>query len=867
MQPGSEYWDLFFDEVDSHLESLTQQLSELGKAPKNPEIIKEIFRIVHTVKGMASTIGFNSVAKLCHKMEEIFDYYRKNSVPVKASTIQLQIKSADSLFKIVEYISSNGEELQICSTLSEAICKELDKELKSFINCDKETAPPEKNQDKEKTEDTQKIQEKAKENKEVSPSGTGEEKEIKIKIKFSPDCTMPGVRAFMTAQVLEKNGFLIESDPPKEQFLDNMEIVSHGLIASVKSTKSANQLKDRLLKICDVIDVEAEEVKIENFSFDSEQPPKSNDKTETEGTDRNRTLDLDPQSIIRKFSEKEKEEFNNRILKAYHVDLSLSEEVQRPEEQFYNLLSNLNDYVGHIVDSNPSIKELKEIKDIAKPLPSLSSLIESESAQIDHALAKARRRIQFILLINGSHKSVLDYLSDACELNQVEVKEIKIGAEEDSPQDKSLETISGADTSEENSKAVSEPVQKHSDVKTTFVRVNLATLEHLMNAVGELVINHNRIKIAIGENPSSEITSTTQYLHQVTTKIQQLVMSIRMVPVNQVFSRFPRFIRDISRELNKEVNLELEGEQTEIDRIMVDELNEIFIHLVRNAIDHGLETSEERQKAGKPIAGLLKMQAYSQGNNVFVTISDDGKGIDPKKIKQKAVQKKLITLEQANELSEEEILNLIFATGFSTAEQVSDLSGRGVGMDIVKSKIASLGGQVILSSKLGEGTSFKLSIPSTISIIQALLINSSGLYAIPLSEIREIVTITQKNLYKLGPCDIMMLHDETVPLINLNRYLSNDDETVSHEEIVQNNYLVVIVESEGKPYGMIVQSLVGQQEIVIKPISNKANQHGLVNGATVFGDGRIAMILNVDRIVKMYLFDHSGFESSFEDDL
>lgn len=832
MNAGEEYLDLFFDEVDTSLESLNEQLAILAKNPAQASIIAEIFRIVHTVKGMAATIGFNSISRVCHKMEELFDFYRKNPRKVPKETIECEQKALDGLFKIIENLASNdGEETSISRTLSEALCKELEDELNKL-----NISP---------------VQANTKQN--IDP-----ERKIEIKIKFAEDCLMPGVRAFMTTQVLEKTGQLIESDPPTEAFLDNMEIVANGLKAIISTSKPLEQIQNRLLKISDVVKVEiAEKEKVS-----SPIPLINLSKEENQNIEQQNNIssfinshEKPPEELEKLFSDFQRHEIANGNLNAFQVDLFLSDEVINAEEQFFNLLNNLNEYLGQVIYSYPSILELGQKKDIAHEAKTISNLLASEASKF----TSRGEKLHFVVLVNGSHKNILDFLSDACELNKVEVKEIEFSWRKKIESDVSIEAQSEAKSVQEENKDLS--FTKSGDVKTAFVRVNMATLESLMNSVGELVINHNRIKLAMGDTATNEERSILQYLHQVTTKIQQLVMSIRMVPVNQVFTRFPRFIRDVSRELQKEVLLEVEGENTEIDRLMVDELNEVFIHLVRNAIDHGIETSEERLKKDKPKAGTIRMQAYAQGNNVFITIADDGRGIDPQNIKKKAIQKGLLSPEEAEIMDHNELLDLIFATGFSTADKVSDLSGRGVGMDVVKSRVSALGGQIFINSIVGEGTSVRLSIPSTISIIQALLINDgSGLYAIPLSQIREIVRISIKEeVYKIGSCEIILLHNETIPLIDLSKYIHSEDFS-KHSQKNRSEALIVVIVSEEKSYALIVDSLVGQQEIVIKPISPKANQEGLVNGATVFGDGRVAMILNVDQIIKLYLLDHESRE-------
>ena len=826
---NEEYWDLFFDEVNSHLESLTQQMQALELNPSSLNIIREIFRLVHTIKGMAATIGFNSVVKLCHKMEELFDFYRQNHQPVSSQIINCQIQATDGLFKILEYISSNGEDSSVCLILAESLCQSLQKELSNL----------QKPQDLE----------------------SKPEKTIQIKVKFAQDCQMPGVRAFLATQALEKTGLLLQSNPPKDQFLDNGNLVKDGLTAVLCSDKPLSQIKEGLFRICDVIEVELKDALPEIESQAEEISEKIQEVREIYEKEC-------PVYIIEKLTASQKEELLKAELKIFYVDLSLIEEAKSPEDQFCNLFNNIHDYLGQILQSEPSLDSLKNRQNLPKQNihikttnnKCINEILDQEI--IEFNARKQRSRLQFILAIKGDHKNILDFLSDACELHKVELKEMEFIDENKISSSDNLKGINEPENHKVQAENNSPPLEdiinitKQNDIKTSFVRVSLNSLDALMNSVGELVINHNRLKLILDETPNNQLRSIIQYLNQVTTKIQQLVMGVRMVPISQVFNRFPRFIRDISRELKKDINLVLEGEETEIDRLMLDELNDILIHLIRNSMDHGLETTDERLKKGKSKQGQIKMQAHSQGNHVFITISDDGKGIDAEVVKRKALAKGLISEDEANLLSNKEIINLIFSSGFSTAETVSNLSGRGVGMDVVKSKINSLGGQITLHSVVGEGTSLKLSIPSTISIIQALIINiQDGLYTIPLSEIREIISVEKKKqIYRIGNCDLLTFAGQSIPLINLRKYLCIDESlNINDLDYIPDHCLVITINSEDKVYGLIVESLVGQQEVVIKPISQKANLKGLINGVTVFGDGRVAMILSIDQIVRFYL--------------
>ncbi|MFN5540144.1 MAG: Hpt domain-containing protein [Candidatus Melainabacteria bacterium] len=918
-----EYLDLFFDEVGSNLENLSLLIGDLEKNPSDPKIINEIFRIVHTIKGMSATIGFNSLSRLCHKMEELFDYYRQNPQSVSEKVIQVEVKATDALFKILDYLLVNPEESTVCTVLSEALSHELEDLLKSLCNPKsakketKEIASPLNKQANAKelprnqTDSIKKNEDKVPPKNDISSSISssrtqGVVKELQIKVKFADDCPMLGVRAFMATQALEKQGEIIESLPTPDKILDDHNLALTGLTAIIRSAQDIEKIKERLLNVCDIIEVEVtekaflEQVKedIDSKKLDSLDCTDLIDKEDlvnrySEKSERvDSSLDAIshfPENFIDLLSSNEKALLVRDELKAFKVFISLSEEVENPEEQFLNLVNNLNDYLGHVVFSTPSQIELRENMGENIAPREIFDLISSEVNS--SGSLKERFILRFIVLLKGSHKNILDFLCDACELNKVEVKEMDFDLP-DIPsafvtETNDLQNVSGiientnkkAANEEENDYKEQSQVQdnKTQDVKTSFVRVNMATLESLMNAVGELVINHNKMRLTIGKSINIETRSTIQYLHQITTQIQHLVTGIRMVAINQVFNRFPRFIRDISRQLQKDVTLEIIGEETEIDRLMVDDLNDIFTHLVRNSIDHGIETAEEREKNGKKRKGTIRMEASSQGNQVFLTIADDGKGMDPSAIKRKAIQKNIISPEEADLLSEQELLNLIFLPGFSTTEAVSDLSGRGVGMDVVKSKIQSLGGQVSMSSVCGEGTSIKLSIPSTISIIQALVVENirKELYAIPIPEIKEICHLNlQKELFMLGSCAAILIREQIIPLINLDEYLNSyylslyEREEINMDEVEEaeeaNDILpiadfkecyIVIIDNEGKPYGLVVSGLLGQQEIVIKPISNRVNKGSLVHGASVVSDGRVSMVINIGQVVNLYLKD------------
>jgi two-component system chemotaxis sensor kinase CheA len=365
----------------------------------------------------------------------------------------------------------------------------------------------------------------------------------------------------------------------------------------------------------------------------------------------------------------------------------------------------------------------------------------------------------------------------------------------------------------------------------------------LLNLVGELVINKTRLEQIGITHRLSELIETIEQMNRVTTDLQAVVMKVRMVPVGQVFNRFPRMVRDLSRELKKEINLIIHGEETELDRTVIDEIGDPLMHLLRNSIDHGIEHPNERTAKGKKPVGEVRLVANHEGNNVIITVEDDGHGINHEIIKRKAVEKGVITSAEAEKIDPADAVRLIFAPGFSTADVVTDVSGRGVGMDVVKTKIESLGGMVDVETKINEGSKFKIRLPLTLAIIQALLINvSEEIYAVPLGVIDSTINISQNDIKTIQGQEVILLRGQIIPIVRLANVLSvprGDNEEIPEE------LSVVIVHISDYRLGIIVDSLIGQQEIVIKSIGKLLVGLKGIAGGTVLGNGQVALILDV----------------------
>ncbi len=418
----------------------------------------------------------------------------------------------------------------------------------------------------------------------------------------------------------------------------------------------------------------------------------------------------------------------------------------------------------------------------------------------------------------------------------------------ETPKAPKTETKAKAKTDTEENKAPSIGVEQ-------TVRVDVRRLDHLMNLIGELVLGKNRL-IRIysdveerydGEKFLEELNQVVSSISAVTTDLQLAVMKTRMQPVGKVFNKFPRMVRDLSRELGKSIELIIEGEETELDKSIVEEIGDPLIHIIRNSCDHGIEPLEERRRLNKPETGKVQLSAYNEGNHIVIKISDDGKGLDPVMLKEKAIEKGVISERDAEGMSDREAFNLIFKPGFSTAKVVSNVSGRGVGMDVVKTNIEKLNGIIEIDSEVGVGTTQKLKIPLTLAIIQALLVGvQEEYYAIPLSSVLETVRISQDEIYTVDGKSVLRLRDEVLSLVRLSDIFKVDAILESNSDV----YVVIIGLADQK-IGVIVDYLIGQEEVVIKSLGYYLKNTRGIAGATVRGDGKITLIVDVGAMMDM----------------
>lgn len=476
---------------------------------------------------------------------------------------------------------------------------------------------------------------------------------------------------------------------------------------------------------------------------------------------------------------------------------------------------------------------LDELGDVIKSVPSAEDL---EQEKFDHSF-------DVVLITASEEKAVQDAVNSISEISKVETNVIKLGEEKKAaPAAPAAKAAAPAPVKKAAApapaKKAAAPAKKvhHSQ----SVRVDIEKLDTLMNLMGELVINKVRLEQIGQTHRLADLTETLEQMDRVTTDLQNIVMKVRMVPVSSVFNRFPRMVRDIAKELNKEINLTIEGEETELDRTVIDEIGDPIMHLLRNSCDHGVEEPDEREAKGKPRAGEVGLIARHEGNNVVIMVTDDGAGIDAAKIRAKAVEKGMVTQEEADKMDDAEAVRLIFLPGFSTADHISDISGRGVGMDVVRSKIEALSGHVDVETKIDEGSVFKIKLPLTLAIIQAMLVKvQEEMYAIPLGSIDSTINIQEDEIKTVQNKEVIVLRGEIIPIIRMEKMLQ-----VPHVKDSDETFVVVVHTGDAKA-GIVVDNLIGQQEIVIKTLGSLFTGLKMFSGATVLGDGRVALILDV----------------------
>lgn len=696
----SQYLEIFIDESEEHLQTLSDCIMVLEKEPDNKDTINEVFRAAHSLKGMAGTMGFKRMQHLTHDMENVFQEVRSERVKVTSGMIDLLFKCLDALEGYLDNIKSTSDEGAednevIIKELNDFIAKadgEAEAENKEVSEV-KEAAPAATQEEKEGQEKIELTEEEKKAIREAESNG---QHIYAMTVHIQKDCLLKAARAFLVFKAVEDFGQILVYRPSSQDIEDEkFELDFSFFLASEEET-------DKIVAVAKAVSeiekVDAEEIHLEEY---------------------------------------------------------LKEAAAQEEQQ------------------------AKEAATEQKEAPA----------------------------------------------------EVPKAAEKKAP--------AAAAKKQTNAKPVT----------GRTVRVDIEKLDALMNQVSELIIAKNSL-VSISSNESGEYQNQSfheqiEYLERITTNLHESVMKVRMVPIESVVNKFPRMIRDLSRKLGKKMELYMTGEDTELDRTVVDQIGDPLQHLLRNSADHGLEDNATRVERGKPEVGSIFLKAFQEGNNVIIEVGDDGNGIDVAAVRDKAVERGVITAEQAENISQKEIINLLFLPSFSMAKKITDISGRGVGLDVVKSNIEALGGDVEVRTKLGEGTTFIVRLPLTLAIIQALMVEiRDEKYAIALGSIANIESIPVNEIKYVQAQEVIHLRGAVIPLIRLDQVLDMEEKQEEPE-----NLTVVIVKKGDSLAGLVVDNLIGQQEIVIKSLGKYITNNKIISGATILGDGEVALILDVNTLM------------------
>ncbi len=497
----------------------------------------------------------------------------------------------------------------------------------------------------------------------------------------------------------------------------------------------------------------------------------------------------------------------------FQVTISLTEDCMLKAARMYMVFDVLENS-GEVIKSIPPVEDIEE--------------------------EKFEQDVSVILLSTMAKEEIQAMIYKVSEVQRVEISILPTESKETPNNPK--------ENKQEEEEKTTKSAKSHNKPGQKTIRVNIDRIDDLMNLFEEVVIDRGRLEDISTKIDHNDLQDTVEHMSRVSEDMQNLILTMRMVPVEQVFNRFPRMVRGLAKDLDKKVNLEIIGAETELDRTVIDEIGDPLVHLIRNSIDHGVETPEDRQKLGKTDEGKLILRAFQSGNHVFIEIEDDGAGINREKVLAKAIDNGLVTAEQAKSLADEEAYQFIMSSGFSTADEISDISGRGVGLDVVKNKIESLGGTISIQSEKDKGSKFSIQLPLTLSILSTLLVNvQSETYAVPLSSIIETVILQDEQVMYAHGQQVMDFRGEVIPIVSLKKVFQVP---ADQERMDEQHHAVVVVKKGDKLTGLLVDSMIGQKEIVLKSLGNYLQDVYAISGATILGDGRVSLIIDPNALIK-----------------
>jgi two-component system chemotaxis sensor kinase CheA len=526
----------------------------------------------------------------------------------------------------------------------------------------------------------------------------------------------------------------------------------------------------------------------------------------------------------------------------FYIEVTVREDCVLKAARAYMVFDTL-ERTGEVVKSTPSVQDIEQEKfDRSFSVFYISKVDKDELekqvlnvSEIESAAVLAIDKDTLVEMVRNSHP--------ASESDEAKTIQETAAGSQSAVLEEPASRVEDAGTSRPNASTAS----GGAPIANRTIRVDIERLDTLMNLFSELLIDRVRLEQLASEVKRSDLTETVEHMSRVSSDLQNIVLKLRMVPVDSVFNRFPRMIRDLAKSLDKKVDLIISGADTELDRTVIDEIGDPLVHLLRNSIDHGVESIQERQAAGKKETGTIHLRAFHSGNHVFIEIEDDGKGINRDIVLKKAIKNGLVSQEQASKLSDSEVYQLLFESGFSTAEKISDISGRGVGLDVVKTKIHTLGGHVQVESKLGAGSKFSVQLPLTLSIISAMLVRlGKEKYAIPLSSIVETSAISQSQIRHVQGNLMIDYRKSVIPLVSLSQLFNVPD----YHDLAEEEIEIVVVRKGEKQIALMVDEFIDQQDIVLKALGKYLTGLFAISGATILGDGQVALIIDTNALIK-----------------
>ncbi|MCP8616501.1 chemotaxis protein CheA [Salirhabdus salicampi] len=660
----SQYISLFIEESNEHLQLMNDYLLKLEKDPSNEQIVTNIFRSAHTIKGMAATMGFVEMSDVTHKLENIFELIRQKQININSSLLDVVFQAVQQLESVIEDITNGG---------------------------------------------------------------TGSK---------SVD------RVIYELERIEKHATI------KSEIEDTNEFISLPELETI---------------------------------FGKVQDPDNLRKAEKE---------------------------NNII---YYLHVMLQRDTRLKSARAYMVFHALRD-IGELVEANPSMDEL-------------------EFETFGHTLD--------ILFLSKVKKQLIQQrIENISEIADVQIKLVSIHSNQMEEKN---------ELPPDTSPTLEKEAVKRAITNQKSIRVNVGKLDQLMNLFEQFVIDRGRLEKIANDLQERELQDTVDRISRVSSNMQDIILNMRMVPIEHVFKRFPKMVRKLTRELNKNIQFHMEGEETELDRNIIEQIGDPLVHLIRNSIDHGIESPGDRVERGKPPEGKLVLRAYQSGNQVIIEVEDDGHGINKEKIVQQALSKGLIHEEQRGHLSEDQIFELVMTSGFSTAEEISNISGRGVGLDVVKNTIESIGGSISIHSKRIQGTRFTIRLPLTLSIVSVMLVQSEQeTYGIPITSIVETIMYKKVNIHNIQQQEMIFYRNKTIPLM----HLADLFQIPKSNQTVHDSSSIIIVRKGERMAGIVVDSAIGQQEVVLKSLGKYLTNIHAISGATILGDGQVALVIDSNVLVK-----------------